>query len=157
MGMNIHKKPEGGGLSAVGGNSTYTYYGPDAPEYAGLVGNLKKSIGNLKNVLDITDEPLPLLWTADFIPMDGATPGSTEYVVGEFNCSCVGIFKFQAQCGGSIEAVDDEGYFDACKLTDLMGQKAVEISTRPGVTKRAMGAPRSRANSRRGAPAPALR
>jgi hypothetical protein len=125
--MIIHKKPDGGGLSAVGGNSAYTYFGPDAPEYAGLVGNLNKAMGNLKAVLDITDEPLPLLWTADFIPMDGATPGSTEFVVGEFNCSCVGISKFQAQCGGSIEAVDDEGYFDACKLTDLMGQKAVEM------------------------------
>ena len=34
--MAIHKKPLDG-LSAVGGNSAYTYYKPDDPKYAGLV------------------------------------------------------------------------------------------------------------------------
>jgi len=127
--MIIHKKPTGGGLSAVGGISDYTYYGPDAPEYAGLVANLKKDIPHLKEVLGIAGESLPLLWTADFIPKDAedGTPGKTDYVVGEFNCSCVGISKFQAQCGGSIKAVSDEDYFDGCLLTDLMGEKAIDI------------------------------
>ena len=32
----IHKKPMDGGLSAVGGNSDYTYYEPDDAEYADL-------------------------------------------------------------------------------------------------------------------------
>ena len=27
--MIVHKKPDGGGLSAVGGNSLYTYYRPE--------------------------------------------------------------------------------------------------------------------------------
>merc|ERR1711933_63707 len=31
---------------------------------------------------------LPLLWAADFIPIDNH---STPYVVGEFNCSCLGL------------------------------------------------------------------
>merc|ERR1711998_557197 len=125
----IHKKPQEGGLSAVGGISDYTYYGPDAPEYAGLAANLKRDIPDLKRVLGMEGESLPLLWTADFIPKDAedGTPGVTEYVVGEFNCSCVGISKFQAQCGGSIKNVTDVDYFEACKLTDLMGEKAIEI------------------------------
>merc|ERR1712054_136920 len=34
----IHKKPKEGGISAVGGTgSIYTYFGPDAPEYADLI------------------------------------------------------------------------------------------------------------------------
>merc|ERR1712188_46376 len=53
----------------------------------------------------------------------------TQYVVGEFNCSCVGISKFQAVCGGekTLADVPDEDYFDACRLTDLMGVKAIEM------------------------------
>ena len=56
----------------------------------------------------------------------------TEYVVGEFNCSCVGISKFQAVCGGekTLADVSDEDYFDACRLTDLMGVKAIQMISR---------------------------
>jgi len=127
--MIIHKKPESG-LSAVGGMSAYTYYRPGAPEYAELEKKfLGQDLPQLKKSLDIEGEPLPLLWTSDFIPADGAEPGSTEYVVGEFNCSCVGISKFQAVCGGdkTMADVPDEDYFDACELTDLMGKKAIQF------------------------------
>merc|ERR1711920_617855 len=60
---------------------------------------------------------------------EDGTPGKTEYVVGEFNCSCVGISKFQAVCGGdkSLADVPDEDYFDAVELTNLMGIKAIEM------------------------------
>jgi len=84
-------------------------------------------------VLDLEGQPLPLLWTADYIPKDpekARTDGvDTEYVVGEFNCSCVGISKFQAVCGGekTLADVPDEDYFEACKLTDLMGVKAIQM------------------------------
>merc|ERR1712100_399118 len=44
--MIIHKKPEGG-LSAVGGNSEYTYYKPEDPMYAGLLANLKADIPHM--------------------------------------------------------------------------------------------------------------
>ena len=66
---------------------------------------------------------------------DSATV-DTEYVVGEFNCSCVDVSKFQAVCGGSktLADVPDEDYFDACQLTDLMGIKAIEmISKKKGL------------------------
>merc|ERR1712178_187789 len=39
--MIIHKLPEGG-LSAVGGNSAYTYYEPEDVKYADLYAKLKK-------------------------------------------------------------------------------------------------------------------
>jgi len=133
--MIIHKKPEGG-LSAVGGNSAYTYYEPEDPKYADLLGKLMSDIPSLLKVMDLEGQPLPLLWTADYIPKDPEFPRTdgvdTEYVVGEFNCSCVGISKFQAVCGGekSLADVPDEDYYEACKLTDLMGVKAIEMLTK---------------------------
>jgi len=138
--MAVHKKPMGGGLSAVGGNSEYTYFKPDDPKYAGLVQKLYADIPTLLPVMDLAGEPLPLLWTADYIPKNpdswakgpydrSCSDSETEYTVGEFNCSCVGISKFQAVCGGekTLADVSDEDYFDACELTDLMGVKAIEM------------------------------
>ena len=138
--MAIHKKPMGGGLSAVGGNSEYTYYKPTDDKYKGLVEKLYADIPELLPSLGLAGEPLPLLWTCDYIPKnpddwelgpyDRSCPDElTEYTVGEFNCSCVGISKFQAVCGGekTLADVPDEDYYDACELTDLMGIKAIEM------------------------------
>ena len=74
-------------------------------------------------------------------PYDRTCPDEkTEYTVGEFNCSCVGISKFQAVCGGdkTLADVSDEDYFDACELTELMGVKAIEMLDK------AKGPPKSR-------------
>jgi hypothetical protein len=130
--MIIHKKPEGG-LSAVGGNSAYTYYTPEDPKYADLLAKLMADIPSLLKVMDLEGQPLPLIWTADYIPKDPEKPRSdgvdTEYVVGEFNCSCVGISMFQAVCGGekTLADVPDSDYYEASELTDLMGTKAIEM------------------------------
>ena len=95
----IHKKPKAGGISAVGGTgSIYTFYGPDAPEFKQLSEDfLKNSIPTLMESLDLSGEPLPLWWTGDFINADPGKPGTPitidKWIVGEFNCSCVGISK----------------------------------------------------------------
>jgi hypothetical protein len=131
--MIIHKKPEGGGLSAVGGMSAYTYYTPEDPKYSDLLAKLMADIPHMMTVLDLEGQPLPLIWTADYIPKDPEKQRfdgvDTEYVVGEFNCSCVGISKFQAVCGGekTLADVPDEDYYAACELTDLMGVKAIQM------------------------------
>jgi len=128
----IHKKPLSG-LSAVGGNSAYTYYEPSDAKYADLLAKLMADIPQMMTVLDLEGQPLPLLWTADYIPKDpefARTDGvDTEYVVGEFNCSCVGISPFQAVCGGekTLADVPDADYYDASELTDLMGKKAIAM------------------------------
>jgi len=104
------------------------------------VDKLYADIPTLLPSLELSGEPLPLLWTCDYIPKnpddwakgpyDRSCPDDkTEYTVGEFNCSCVGISKFQAVCGGekTLADVPDDDYFDACELTDLMGIKAIEM------------------------------
>ena len=136
----IHKKPLGGGLSAVGGHSEYTFYRPTDAKYKDLVKKLYADIPNLFIVLGLEGEPLPLLWTCDFIPKNpdnwskgpydrSCSDDQTEYTVGDFNCSCVGISKLQVLRGGekTLADVPDEDYFDACELTDLMGIKAIEM------------------------------
>jgi len=133
----------GGGLSAVGGNSEYTYYKPDDAKYSGLVQKLYADIPTLLPTLGLEGEPLPLLWTADYIPKNpdswakgpydrSCSDAETEYTVGEFNCSCVGISMFQAVCGGekTLADVPDADYFEACELTELMGVKAIEMLTK---------------------------
>jgi len=59
---------------------------------------VKEDCPKLMATLELPDEPIPLWWTADFIngskgecwkPAEGAE----KWVVGEFNCSCVGISK----------------------------------------------------------------
>jgi len=134
--MAIHKKPLSG-LSAVGGNSAYTYYTPEDAKYKDMIATLYSDIPTLLPCMDLGGEPLPLLWTCDYIPKnpegwdkkENASDTETKYVVGEFNCSCVGISMFQAVCGGekTLADVPDEDYFEACKLTDLMGVKALEM------------------------------
>ena len=124
----IHKKPLEGGYSAVGGVHVPTVFAPDAPEYADLRESFDRDLPKVMEAMNLTGQPLPLLWTADFIPSDGPEPGSTVYVVGEFNCECVGVSYFGAACGAdrNLSWVSDANYVEGMALTRLMGEKALE-------------------------------
>jgi hypothetical protein len=115
----IHKKPAEGGISAVlGTGSVYTFYGPDEPKYAEMKRKLfEEDLPKIMPALGLANEPFPLIWTSDMIPYTG-DDGSDQYTVGEFNCSCVGISKFQA-C-----AYPDKSIFD-CTGADLVEATAV--------------------------------
>jgi len=131
----IHKKPKEGGISAVGGTgSVYTYYGPDEPLFAGLTDSFQNH--DLKLVmpaLGLKDEPLPLWWTADFINSSpaGTPPEQEKWIVGEFNCSCVGISKcLAAYCkddtpNASFGDISAEDLKEAMVYGNLMGTKAL--------------------------------
>merc|ERR1712113_1188084 len=97
----------------------------------------EKDIPTLMQNLGLKGEPLPLWWTGDFIQSDPGQPYSpvtkNKWIVGEFNCSCVGISKcLPAYCNKENPTT---GYFDipardmmeAMYLGNLMGQKAREL------------------------------
>merc|ERR1711912_211422 len=59
---------------------------------------VKEDCPKLMATLELPDEPIPLWWTADFINGSAGecwkpAVGDEKWVVGEFNCSCVGISK----------------------------------------------------------------
>ena len=93
----IHKKPKEGGISAVGGTgSIYTFYGPEETKFKALTDNfLKRDLPHVMPSLGLGDEPVPLWWTTDFIlaSPEGTPADQEKWIVGEFNCSCVGISK----------------------------------------------------------------
>lgn len=96
---------------------------------------LKKDLPHVMPSLDLAEEPLPLWWTTDFI--NASPPGTKaedeKWIVGEFNCSCVGISKcLAAYCkddtpNASYDDISAEDKAEAKKMGDLMGEKALAI------------------------------
>merc|ERR1719313_1049265 len=133
----IHKKPKEGGISAVGGTgSIYTYYGPEEAKFANLTNNfLTKDIDSIMPSLGLPNEPIPLWWTTDFIlaSPEGTPAEEEKWIVGEFNCSCVGISKcLPAYCkddtpNASWNDIPAEDKEVAKKYGDMMGEVALSI------------------------------
>merc|ERR1712182_133840 len=138
MGIGIiHKKPKEGGISAVGGTgSIYTYYGPDEAKFANLTKNfLEKDINSVMPSLGLESEPIPLWWTGDFIlaSPEGTPEAEEKWIIGEFNCSCVGVSKCLAAyckddtpnaCWNDISEEDKEA---AMVYAEKMGIVAIDI------------------------------
>lgn len=88
----IHKKPAEGGISAtLASGAKYVTYAADDPQFATMMAKFKADLPVLMKSLDLENDPLPLVWTADFILGDKDADGNDTHIVGEFNCSCVGI------------------------------------------------------------------
>jgi hypothetical protein len=94
---------------------------------------LKKDLSGVMPALDLASEPLPLWWTTDFILSSpvGTPEAEEKWIVGEFNCSCVGISKCLAAyckddtpnaCYTDISAEDIVG---ANVYAKMMGEKAL--------------------------------
>merc|ERR1712151_961396 len=127
----IHKKPKEGGISAVGGTgSVYTYYGPKEKKFANLTKSFTSTdLPKIMPALGLEDEPIPLWWTSDFI--NSSEPGTAakdeKWIVGEFNCSCVGISKCLAACvtddspAANFGSLSKKDAAEAKKLGDLVG------------------------------------
>jgi hypothetical protein len=89
----LHKVPKEGGLSCtLQSGANYTSYTPDDPKFACLAKSFLADLPKIMDSFGMTGEPLPLLWTADFI-FDTDEDGNDIFYIGEFNCSCVGITK----------------------------------------------------------------
>ena len=100
----VHKKPaetEGAFSATLFSGAKYTY---DKPEnWSELVDHFQAEFPKVKERLG--DFEAPLIWTADFM-LDTLPDGSDGYVLGEFNCSCVGFTSNLDE--GIQEAIADE-------------------------------------------------
>jgi hypothetical protein len=131
----IHKKPKEGGISAVGGTgSIYTYYGPDEEKFKNLTTNfLEKDIQHVMPSLGLDKEPIPLWWTGDFIlaSPEGTPAAEEKWIIGEFNCSCVGVSKcLPAYCKDDTPNacwadIPEEDKKAAIGYGDIMGKVAL--------------------------------
>ena len=115
----LHKKPAEGGLSAtLASGAIYTKYAPDDKKFARLVQHLNKDVPRIMASFGMSDRPLPLLWTADYIY--GET--DDDLYVGEINCSCPGITQ-QLEIVPIIARVAIETVFPETAAKGLMGQR----------------------------------
>merc|ERR1711861_121827 len=109
------------------------------PKFKTLTDNfLTKDLPFVMPALDLASEPLPLWWTTDFIlsSPEGTPTEEEKWIVGEFNCSCVGISKcLAAYCNkdnptAGWKDVSPEDKKDAMYLGNTMGQKALGMLTK---------------------------
>merc|ERR1712190_113992 len=100
---------------------------------------VEQDIPVLMKTLELPNEPIPLWWTADMINASlgecwSAVPvAEQKWVVGEFNCSCVGISKcLPAYCKAetpnvSWKDIPDEEKGHASKYGDIVGAEAAKM------------------------------
>mmetsp|Transcript_86238 Transcript_86238/g.244228 ORF Transcript_86238/g.244228 Transcript_86238/m.244228 type:complete len:439 (+) Transcript_86238:84-1400(+) len=109
-------------MGGVGGETKTTIYQPDDPMWAALKAKLESEVEQIMAALGLPMTALPLSWSADFIPIDDHV---ASHVVGEFNCSCLGISAFLAARGKDMDAVTKEDAEAGQAMCNLIGQKAL--------------------------------
>jgi len=114
LGMDLYNIEHYLYIGGVSGETKTTIYPPDEPKYAATKAKLETETPKYMEALGLDMSELPLLWAADFMEVDGHKGG--PLVIGEFNCSCLGI-------GGFLDARGKKDY-EACKPEDKeRGQK----------------------------------
>merc|ERR1719357_1033513 len=96
---------------------------------------IKRDLPYVMPSLGLASEPVPLWWTTDFILASPVgTPADQEkWIVGEFNCSCVGISKcLPAYCkpdtpNVSWKDIPAEEAGHATKYGDIVGAEAAKM------------------------------
>jgi len=106
----------------VSGNYKQTIFPPDAPEWQQCREMLERSVPDIMKALDLKMSQLPLLWAADFMPIDDH---KSPFVLGEFNCSCLGIAGFFNARGHDLSNSEDPAVGQ--KLCDLIGAQAYKV------------------------------
>jgi len=112
-------------IGGVGGETKTTIYKPgdkDFP-YTEIQEKLQKEIPIYLKALGLPEDALPLLWAADFIPV---SDHKSPLVIGEFNCSCLGLAGFLNVRGGDIKDIKKEDEEMGMAMANLIGEKALE-------------------------------
>jgi len=112
-------------IGGVGGETKTTIHKPDDADfpYKEIQKKVQDEIPVYLTALGLPASALPLLWAADFIPVDDH---KSPFVIGEFNCSCLGLAGFLNVRGKDISELKDEDRDLGMKMANLIGQKALE-------------------------------
>merc|ERR1711997_299420 len=104
-------------IGGVGGETKTTIYPADDEKFPDT-----KDLP-LKTIQKKLETEIPLLWAADFIPVDGH---KTPMVIGEFNCSCLGLAGFLDARGKDLKELTEEQMAMGHEMADKIGRLARE-------------------------------
>merc|ERR1711972_286518 len=114
-------------IGGVSGETKTTIYKPDTDDfpanYKELQQKMENEMGAYLTALKLGPDALPLLWAADFIPVDGHI---CHHVIGEFNCSCLGIAGFLNSRGKDLKDMTPDDAAMGGAMADLIGQICLE-------------------------------
>jgi len=124
-------------IGGVGGETKTTIYpaaSPDFPDTKELPlktiqTRLEASLFDYLKALNLSEADIPLLWAADFIPVDdhkGPQGDDIPMVIGEFNCSCLGLAGFLNARGLDINDLSEADAKMGQEMADLIGKLARE-------------------------------
>jgi len=118
-------------IGGVGGETKTTIYPADAPDFPDtealplktVQAKLESELTDYLAALGLGEKDIPLLWAADFIPVDGH---KTPLVIGEFNCSCLGLAGFLDARGGNLLDLPADRMAMGEEMADKIGALARE-------------------------------
>jgi len=118
-------------IGGVGGETKTTIYPATAEDFPDtealplktIQKELEDNLETYVKALGLSEKDIPLLWAADFIPVDDH---KKPMVIGEFNCSCLGLAGFLDARGGDLKDLTDEQRAMGQEMADKIGSLARE-------------------------------
>merc|ERR1712117_536760 len=118
-------------IGGVGGETKTTIYPASADDFPDttelplktIQAKLEAELEDYVKALSLSDKDIPLLWAADFIPVD---QHKTPMVIGEFNCSCLGLAGFLDARGKDVQDITMRQYLMGQEMADKIGRLARE-------------------------------
>merc|ERR1712176_1490314 len=116
-------------IGGVGGETKTTIYPADSPDFPDtqelplktIQNKLEADLDDYIKALGLSEKDIPLLWAADFIPVD---QHKTPMVIGEFNCSCLGLAGFLDARGRDLQDITMRQYLMGQEMADKIGSLA---------------------------------
>merc|ERR1712038_786501 len=124
-------------IGGVGGETKTTIYPASAPDFPNtdalplkkVQDKLEEDIPKYLAALGLGEKDIPLLWAADFIPVDnhkGEKGDIIPLVIGEFNCSCLGLAGFLDARGKDLMELPAEKIAMGEEMSNKIGALARE-------------------------------
>merc|ERR1712012_1031026 len=116
-------------IGGVGGETKTTIYPATADDFPNtdalplktIQDKLESELEEYVTALGLSEKDIPLLWAADFIPVDNH---KTPMVIGEFNCSCLGLAGFLDARGKDLKELTPEQMAMGQEMADKIGALA---------------------------------